>query len=350
MPKLLLHIGTHKTGTTSIQRFCAANRNALRDHGLWYPPADVGKFPKHYAHHRVAHSIALRDPDFGPDDASHFFDRVRRQLGNDETAVISAEPMYRHLLADGEPARGLLKLSAEETERQFRNYAAATQEAIGDFDVTVLVMLRRQDLFLESLYAEQVLSTGYNRTIERFAVERRALLDYAARLTGWAEVFGASNLSVKVFERSKLTVPIERTFIEWAGLDWQDSFDLGRPHNVTPSRTFVEFKRLMNQRTQSGAVNTVFRSWVEKLAQSDHEFPDLGRYYLQPADRVELCQQFDPGNRSVARQYCERDRLFDDDVHDELVKYRDRPRLTDKDFRLMARELFAAIAETQRAD
>lgn len=347
MPRLLLHIGTHKTGTTSIQRFCVANRDTLRANGVWYPPADVGGFPSHYAHHRIAHAIAGRDDVHDRDDAAEFFDRVRSKARDDETVLISAEPLYRHMLPDPTGRGGQQALSADESDTRFRNYAAAVRDCLGDFDVTVLVMVRRQDLFLESLYAEQVMSTGFTRTIERFATQRRALLDYDARLDGWADAFGEDAISLRVFESSKLAAPIEQVFVEWLGVEWTDQFQFGERHNVTPSRTFVEFKRMMNIHGQSVPINNRYRRWVEQLSTAlDRDaVPDLGRYYLQPEDRMDLLAQFSDGNRAVARRFLDTDTLFDDDPAADLAKYRDRPKLGERDFRAMAKQLFRMIAE-----
>ncbi len=40
-PGLVLHVGQHKTGTTSIQEFLVAHRSALSAAGLWYPRAGL---------------------------------------------------------------------------------------------------------------------------------------------------------------------------------------------------------------------------------------------------------------------------------------------------------------------
>ena len=37
MKTLILHIGTPKTGTTSIQNFCGLNRERLDELGIHYP-------------------------------------------------------------------------------------------------------------------------------------------------------------------------------------------------------------------------------------------------------------------------------------------------------------------------
>lgn len=40
MAKLFIHAGTHKTGTTSIQRFLRDNRTNLEKHHIIYPIFD----------------------------------------------------------------------------------------------------------------------------------------------------------------------------------------------------------------------------------------------------------------------------------------------------------------------
>ena len=35
--ELIIHIGTHKTGTSSLQTFLATNRSVLIKHGIYYP-------------------------------------------------------------------------------------------------------------------------------------------------------------------------------------------------------------------------------------------------------------------------------------------------------------------------
>ena len=66
--KVVLHIGPHKTGTTTIQRFLFANARALRKHGIFYPKPWDGR----YKHDAVAYG--LRTP-------SLYDDTVRRVRG-----------------------------------------------------------------------------------------------------------------------------------------------------------------------------------------------------------------------------------------------------------------------------
>lgn len=343
MPKLLIHIGTHKTGTTSIQRFCSNNRDALRRIGLWYPPTEIGPFPKHYAHHRIAHAIAGRDGERGEREARQFFERVAKRSKGDETCLISAEPMYRHHLPPLRPHGDDSPPTEEEKQDRFKRYAQAVRRCTEGFDVTIMVMFRRQDLYLESLYAEQVMATGYDQTIERFAVERQPLLEYATRVDDWASVFGRDAVSVATYEKSMLDRPIERTFVEWTGSDWSSDFEIGARHNVSLTRALVEFKRLINANGRGVEANNQIRRWVEELgrqaAAGEISLLDLGKYYLQPRDRRDLLRANEEGNCRLSREYLGRNALFVDPPTAEFEDYHDRGNFGFPAFRILAGQL-----------
>ena len=49
MPRLVLHVGPHKTGSTSVQSACAANRERLRRDGVLYPSFPGAAFATSHA-------------------------------------------------------------------------------------------------------------------------------------------------------------------------------------------------------------------------------------------------------------------------------------------------------------
>ena len=337
-PRLFLHIGTHKTGTTSIQRFCAANREALADAGLLYPSFGLGGYPGHYAHHRLAHATAGKDDIMDVSHVKHFLGVVRDKMDPAQSVLISAEPYYRHRVRNDE---GVNSIS---------DYVTLVGETYEDFDVTVVVMLRRQDLMLEALYAEHVMATAYTDTIATFRKTHGHLLDYRGRLHDWADVFGRENIWVRAFEPSLTGQRIEREFLEWLGIEWRDTFDLGRRRNVTPGRAFVEFKRMMNVPTQRRRANTSLRSWVEKLASTKPDAaPDLGAYYLNPEQRLEVLSAYNEDNKVVAQTYLGTDTLFRLPVETDIEKYAGDLQLSERDALAMARDLVQLIARSHRS-
>lgn len=337
--RLFLHIGTHKTGTTTIQHFLAANRGALRDQQLVYPDLSLSGFKGTRTHHRLAHAIARRPGTGTPADVRRFFDTLRRDLRDGEAAVLSTEAFYRHLLPG---ADGLAYDAGGGATGDPLPYVEALHECVGAFDVTVLVMLRRQDLFLESLYAEQVMRSNYVAGIDQFVEQRVWLADYDARLATWASVFGTGALSVRVFDPASFTQPIERLFLEWVGGAWDDAFRPAVTRNVTLPRCLVEYKRALNG-GQSRQVSTQYRRWLEALAASSPPgaLPDLGRFYLTQQSRATLMERFDAGNRRVARDHLGRTDLFDSTSP---AAYGPPEALRPRHFRQITRRLLRSLA------
>ncbi|MDQ3560246.1 MAG: hypothetical protein M3453_13885 [Pseudomonadota bacterium] len=118
MPKLILHAGVHRTGTTSIQQYLAHNRQALADQGFAYTaPKDN--------HQELAWKL-LKDS-ITPDE---FADAIHDSEGRD--VIVSAEDMCR--IVDG-------SLIARIAAR---------------FDTQVILFVRRQDDWVESWYNQNV--------------------------------------------------------------------------------------------------------------------------------------------------------------------------------------------------
>ena len=58
--KLMLHIGTSKTGSTYIQHFLNENRAELLDQGIYYP--EIGQFfQKKRPHKQAGHVLFLHE-------------------------------------------------------------------------------------------------------------------------------------------------------------------------------------------------------------------------------------------------------------------------------------------------
>ena len=337
---LYLHIGTHKTATTTLQHFLAKNRKALRAVGLFYPQQNIVGAPRHYAHHRIAHAIAGRDDKLDFDCATAFFAKAMELAGEDDRILISAEPFFRHMIKrKNDPAT--------DPEPALYRYAKKVRAACGDADVRIVVMLRRQDLFIESMYGEHVLSTGYQHEIASFIEERHWMLDYRQRLAVWADVFGADNIMVRTSERESMDTPVEQYFLNWLGVDWCDGFDAAGDQNVALNRTFVEFKRQMNFPNQPSGHNTRLREWLTMAAALPFaaDLPNRGKYYLNPKDRYTLMEAQEDGNREVARTYFDRENLFLRRVEQDAKHYPGTDIVTDREIQKITRHLLRMIAQ-----
>lgn len=135
MSKLILHVGTHKTGTTTTQDTLALNRDLLEQNGLIYPEigtasgqhalvTDWIKLPKQY-HINVSAEDAWR--------------ALGREHGkSDRTVLISTEELSR-----GNP--------------NMRVDMAVLRELCSVFDdVKIICLLRNQAAFIQSIYLQVV--------------------------------------------------------------------------------------------------------------------------------------------------------------------------------------------------
>lgn len=85
---LLLHIGTHKTATTSLQHFFALNRALLRSYGFYYPENDDSAYAFNFLASRVA---------FGKSSEAAAFLASAREKAKDsgcQSVLISGESFY----------------------------------------------------------------------------------------------------------------------------------------------------------------------------------------------------------------------------------------------------------------
>lgn len=192
MTQLILHIGTHKTGTTSIQKVLADNRAWLRAKGLVYP--DGGQIYKgEHPHHDWSHSLTGVERR-RPETTSAFIDYAA-SLGHDsDMLLISAEPIYRHM--DGIDAIDVVERPDywARRERYVKNLAAA----LGRFDVRVVVWFREKDSFARSLYAEVTAKGYWNGSFDRFRDVYQHWFQYDRQVNLFRQAF--ANVDVFSYE------------------------------------------------------------------------------------------------------------------------------------------------------
>jgi hypothetical protein len=201
-PSLYVHIGSPKTGTTALQKFIRVNRDTLENNNLRYP--DTASKAMNY----LAFSMLDSVPELVhqlPIDMNELYATL--ELGG-EVNVISAEAFFvcssDKYLGAALPTRLRLLLTDK-------------------CDVKIIVYLRRQDKFIESIYSQYVKlhahSSFYTKTIQDFIEEYSCYLDYYKILSNWAQVFGRENIIVRVYEKGQLKdCDIVSDFISTIGL------------------------------------------------------------------------------------------------------------------------------------
>ena len=234
---LTLHIGSGKTGTSSIQHFMHRNRDRLAELGHLYPESPgqtrhtrLGLFIKPDA--LLAKTPSWRRQGFASPD--EFRDAFRDSL----FAEINAAGLSRVVLSD-EALYG----SPNDALRRLRSF---TDDIAGR--VRVVVYLRRQDDHLISRY-QQVVKIGDVRPLAEWARQDFGqTYDYRSRLDTWQRLLEPTELVVRRFERdSFVDGSLYQDFLDAVGIDVRaDDLQQVTNRNESLDAEAVEFLRLLN--------------------------------------------------------------------------------------------------------
>ncbi len=180
---LFLHIGTEKTGTTSVQKFFKANRELLARNGIVYPAAPGNQ--NHTGLAASAQDVEKRGPlrkSLGIKNEADVL-RFRAEMLTELAAELSERP-YKTAFMSGEHCSSRLLEDAE---------VEWLKGELGKFfeRMHIVVYIRRQDDYLLSTYSTAVKSgaTYPLRIPPDRAIEQR--YDHWDMLQRWARVFGA---------------------------------------------------------------------------------------------------------------------------------------------------------------
>ncbi|GAA6207707.1 hypothetical protein NBRC116601_10000 [Cognatishimia sp. WU-CL00825] len=188
-PRLILHIGSQKTGTTTIQGFLKNQTENLASAGLHFVRAGRTNI----AHNSVLQSIKKGQGDLV---AGDILSEIGAQPEN-SCSVISSEMFFR---------KGIAAYFKQHFPQDLR---ARTR---------VLVYLRRQDKYAEAMYKQRVKNGRFRGSPSEY-LKNVVKLNYDGILQEFADAFGQDNLIVRPFERCLLAKgDVLRDFVQHASL------------------------------------------------------------------------------------------------------------------------------------
>ena len=192
---IILHIGTHKTGTTAIQHFLGKHRYSLRQKGIWYPDeADLLPSGKEVPTHlSLARSLDCtgKPKVYSQDQLSIMAKNLVKKSEDYDTTIISAEAFWR--IGFGRPT-GKGKNDDELWSNKDVNISRIRSLLAGS-NTRVVAVLRERSRYIQSSYNEFVLATLYSETIQCFQRTYSHVFDYNAQLKAWQHYFPVQALS-----------------------------------------------------------------------------------------------------------------------------------------------------------
>lgn len=185
-----IHVGTHKTGTTSIQAFLAENRDRLLDRGIFIPRG-AGGGEEFACHHGIARQLLRGEP---PGGSQGGLDEIRAELQASSARVscISSED---------------ISLLYDRPEHLNRLHAVIVGAG---WTPRIVAYIRPQASYGVAIYAANVLS-GYRLPFTTFLADvfehgcykwdggSGPPFDYHALLDAFATAFGREAIDVRAF-------------------------------------------------------------------------------------------------------------------------------------------------------
>lgn len=298
-----IHIGTHKTGSTSIQYFLFKNRNKLKEQGFLYPLSGIPKKNLFGQHHLAAAFLEnLQINTYNPNSG-----------GWEE--VISE--------ADALPDKKIIISSENFSHPRFDlEQIYKVKDYLSQYTVKIVVYLRRQDNYLISQYRQFIGANKYSDSFQRFISEQKWLIDYYQILKPWQEVFGTKNIIVRVFEPERFKNDLLDDFLD--AIDYpQNRSELTKTsmQSVSPSVKETNLKQYFNQIVQKrlsltpkqyrNKYLTKLNNTLKKrlsIGKAINKIPDsiLSNQLISVEERIELLQEFEESNQKVAREYLAR--------------------------------------------
>lgn len=271
MPRLILHVGTGKTGTTSIQVALRANEEALLDRGF-----HVVETNRPFAR-SAKHKIAWADPaDPGWDELAEEVERVRP---TGRAVVLSNEALWQ---ADPEGLRHLARV--------FEGYTP-----------TVVLYVREQAEFVQSLLLqkqkkpEKAVDLSDRDKVDRWIGRRQ--LDYHEVCATLEGIFGKGSVNARLFDRSAfLEQDLLLDFLHTIGVPDPASLDLQQT-DANPSIA-SEFAPILARHRNDPDKDLRYEHLQDIACRLTAN--GLGSRYFLPRDHVE----------AIRNRYRESNRLF----------------------------------------
>lgn len=296
-----LHIGTIKTGTTSLQHFLHLNRQFLREkHQIVFPKVpglkNHTKLPLYAFDHninelRIRHKLTDDDKlkKFRIDFKSKIQAEIKPYIDKKYDILYTSEHLSSRAI-EGKEIESLLSL--------FNGL---------EVNIKVIVYLRRQDRMLLSTYSTWVKSGGrWKLNPDAYKSKR---YDHLSLLNLWSSIVGKADMIVKVFEKSKMkNQNLYEDFCSIIGIANLDGLIMPAREKLNSSldESQLEFLRIFNRYVPvhlDGASNKLRGNIVNHL----EEITAQKMIKLPSHEVTKINEYFKNDNQIIATEYLRSD-------------------------------------------
>lgn len=274
---LILHIGSWKTGTTTIQAFLSQNKKQLVDQGFLYPiTGRGGSGADANAHHELSELFSAADGVMTRD-IKIALDQIAAELDNSRchTLILSSETF--------------MAMRRPESLARYINPDV----------VTIVASFRHQAEFINSMYYTDVCHLKVidepMRYLEAFDRQR---FDYPKILDRWAAVWPGSDLRVSLFFRGSPAHAFPaKYFAAQAGIDIET---LNVENRVLHATQSADATSILRQLAESGISDAGFYD-IFKAFEIHRSLFEASTLSFPPQVMRDIEEEFNDSNRELER-------------------------------------------------
>lgn len=289
---LYLHIGFHKTGSTSLQRFLCANAKQLLKAGYLYPKGNIAKS----AHYGISETLAKTNsytlnPEKYENDRKIIFQQI--ESIEHENLIISSE--------------SLSYCDPKKVHQLFPSY-----------HVKIIAYLRNYPSYVLAMYNQAIRRkrSDYTGTLKEFITSMNdKFLERYSALFSWAKIFGPSNITVIPFEKEQLIEnDLIKDFLNRINLNNKQGLHFLKKANASVRPEVLYLIRAINL---SKADYKTRREFIKKITAWDQAHKKNGIIPMLTKEIAEpLIEASSPTLQSIAQKLLHREngKLFVNDT------------------------------------
>ncbi|MFG5129973.1 hypothetical protein [Campylobacter lari] len=293
-----LHIGTPKTGTTSIQEFLEINRIKLLQQKIYYPSffsnKESWKFPK-VCKIENTNSYYAANVSKNIDEHAEILNLFRQEISKNNCCsniLLSSECFYEFL-----------------KNTQDLRFLKQTLMQVGFTDFYIILYIREPIDLLISFYNTELLLNRRDRcelfeNHNTFVYYGKHIANYKKNINNWMQIFGREKLIVRLFNKDEFYQgDLLKDFIHSIGLDWDNTFVMPKQLNKTINLLGIELTKCLNLK-----LGNVLRDKI----QQHFSFKDAMLNFQPPKEIIQsYIDYFEESNEWVRKEFFpHKERLF----------------------------------------
>jgi hypothetical protein len=278
-----VHIGTHKTGSSLIQKVCLKNKEKLAANGISYPSDGFSKD----GHHELAWALKRNDLEEG----YKILNRIKNK----------------------EPENNLIILSSEDFEH-LRNFESAKKLFEGH-TLELCAYFRRQDDYLQSEYNQHVKMhrTRFSDDIFKFYMfhnfENR--FNYKKIIEDWNKNLSVTDNHIFSFDRETKKNRLLHSFFEsFYPSKFLKNLEIDEKMK---SNVGIDPEMLIYLARLNKYANVTDKERQRFISILENEGHKSQKKFLDPTYAEKLVRNYNKGNRTLEANYMGGEKLFSND-------------------------------------